>query len=44
MEMISIAKELKENSYPGREILWPVGRWNKSGDSLFYYGQKFQQP
>lgn len=34
MKMISIEKELKENSYPGRGII--VGR-----DCVFYYGKKF---
>ena len=41
MEMISLEKELKENSYPGRGIV--IGRsagWNESSCSVFYYGKK----
>ena len=45
MKMISIEKELKENSYPGRGII--VGRsedGKKGSNCLFYYGKKFEQP
>ena len=35
MKMISIEKELKENSYR------TFRRWNKGRDCVFYYGKKF---
>lgn len=42
MKMISIEKELKENSYSGkRNYCRTFRRWNKGRDCVFYYGKKF---
>ncbi len=45
MKMISIEKELKENSYPGRGII--VGRsedGKKAAIAYFIMGRSFEQP
>ena len=40
MKMISIEKELKENSGK-RNYCRTFRRWNKGRDCVFYYGKKF---